>query len=150
MHGIYDTSGYLLIGYDTALKVGDPSAPGGAEIFSGTSPAALIISGTNDVSITSLDVSTLYINGTLVDSSTLTDGVSKTYVDTSLGARDVSITSNLNRIIVLDASIGVNVSQLPFADASYNNGDYYYSVSDASMYFKANDVWIWWDASTLF
>jgi len=88
MSGIYDASGYLLIGYQPLLTVGDPSAQGGAEIYSGTSPAAIVIDGSNEISLQSIDVSTKFQQ-----------------LDASVIRIDASVYENILNINQLDASV---------------------------------------------
>jgi hypothetical protein len=84
-----------------------------------------------DASVTALDVLTQVHTAELL------------IHDASIGALQIQVVSS-------DASLNRQVPQLPFADASYNNGDYFVGPDDVSMYFKIGGKWLIIEASTLF
>jgi len=115
MPGIYDTSGNLLIGYQPTLKIGDPSVSDGR------------------VTIQSIDVSIIYINGDLLTQN----------LDSSISALDSSISALDTLTQNLDSSIGLYAPQLgTIADSSTigTSGQIQY---DASYLYVCTSANIW-------
>jgi len=83
-------------------------------------------------------------------------GVTLKQVTTAIDAVDSSLVTYSNAavnavdtsLVTYSDSLGINISQFPTEDASFNNGDYMFA--DSSILFKSNDVWYAMDASTVF
>ena len=142
MNGIYDVSGYLLMGSQPPLVlIGDPSGLNKVSITNlDVNDSDVIIEASlgnqfhwgngyleidTSLGITDVSLGTQFYwdNGLLNVDASIPDGATRTYVDGSLALRDALISINEGEINVLDAAVGGHETRLDIIDVSITGVD---------------------------